>query len=99
MALETTKQFIEVETLIGAQYSQALVRAEALVPGAGRAAIEPLMAEANVSVSGADVQTDRIVLQSTVCLLRQSQRNAGADQCIQIQRIGRSNGKVQVEPG
>lgn len=66
MALETMKQSIEAEMLIGAQYSQALVRAEALVPGAGRAAIEPLMAEANVSVSGADVQTDRIVLDGSV---------------------------------
>lgn len=66
MALETMKQTIEVETLIGAQYSQVLIRAEALVPGAGREAIEPLMAEANVSVSGADVQTDRIVLDGEV---------------------------------
>lgn len=62
MALEMTRQAIEVENLIGAQYSQVLVRAEALVPGAGREAIEPLMAEANVSISGADVQTDRVVL-------------------------------------
>jgi len=66
MALETMKQTIEVETLIGAQYVQALIRAEALVPGAGREAIEPLMSEANVSVTGADVQTDRIVLDGTV---------------------------------
>jgi hypothetical protein len=43
-----------------------LIRAEALVPGAGREAIEPLMSEANVSVSGADVQTDRIVLDGDV---------------------------------
>ena len=66
MALETKKQMLEVETLIGAQYSQVLIRAEALVPGAGREAIEPLMAEANVSVSGTDVQTDRIVLDGSV---------------------------------
>lgn len=66
MALETMKQTIEVEALIGAQYSQVLIRAEALVPGAGREAIEPLMAEANVSVSGTDVQTDRVVLDGTV---------------------------------
>ena len=62
MALETKRQTIEVEALIGAQYSQVLIRAEALVPGAGREAIEPMMAEANVSVTGADVQTDRVVL-------------------------------------
>ena len=47
MALETKRQTLEVETLIGAQYSQVLVRAETLVPGAGREAIEPLLAEAN----------------------------------------------------
>lgn len=62
MALETKRQTLEVETLIGAQYSQVLVRAETLVPGAGREAIEPLLAEANLTVSGADVQTDRVVL-------------------------------------
>ena len=66
MPLETMKQTIEVETLVGAQYSQALIRAEALVPGAGREAIEPLMSEANVSVSGTDVQNGRIVLDGTV---------------------------------
>ena len=66
MALETKRQTIEVEALIGAQYSQVLIRAEALVPGAGREAIEPMMAEANVSVTGADVQTDRVVLDGTV---------------------------------
>ena len=65
MALETMKQTIEVETLIGAQYSQVLIRAEALVPGAGREAIEPLIAEANVSVSGTDVQNERVVLDGT----------------------------------
>ena len=62
MALEVRKQTIEVETLIGAQYSQILIRAEALVPGAGREAIEPLMAEANICVSGADVQMERVVM-------------------------------------
>jgi len=66
MALEINRQTIEIETLIGAQYSQVLIRAEALVPGAGREAIEPLMSEATVSVSGADVQTDRIVLDGSV---------------------------------
>ena len=66
MALETKRQTIEVEALICAQYSQVLIRAEALVPGAGREAIEPMMAEANVSVTGADVQTDRVVLDGTV---------------------------------
>lgn len=65
MALETKKQALEVEALIGAQYSQVLVRAEALVPGAGREAIEPLLSEANIAVTNADVQTDRVVLEGT----------------------------------
>jgi len=65
MALETTRQAIEVETLIGARYSQVLVRAEALVPGAGREAVEPLLSEANVTLSAADVQTDRVVIEGT----------------------------------
>lgn len=66
MALEVQKQTIEVEALIGAQYSQALIRAEALVPGAGREAIEPLMEDATIHVSGADVQNDRVVLDGSV---------------------------------
>ena len=65
MALETSKKTIEVETLIGARYSQALIRAETLVPGAGREAIEPLLSEACLSVTGTDVQTDRVVLDGT----------------------------------
>ena len=65
MALETKQQTIEVEALIGARYSQVLIRAETLVPGAGREAIEPLLAEANLSVTGADVQNDRVVLDGT----------------------------------
>lgn len=66
MALETKKQVFEAETLTGARYSQVLIRAEALVPGAGREAIEPLLSDANVTVSGADVQNDRVVLDGSV---------------------------------
>ncbi|MEE1200742.1 MAG: DUF3794 domain-containing protein, partial [Christensenellales bacterium] len=79
MALEITKQTIEVEALIGAQYTQVLIRAETLVPGAGREAIEPMLSEADVSVSGVDVQTDRLVLDGTVyCqgVYRQGEENS-----------------------
>lgn len=79
MALEITKQTIEVEVLIGAQYTQVLIRAETLVPGAGREAIEPMLSEADVSVSGVDVQTDRLVLDGTVyCqgVYRQGEENS-----------------------
>ena len=49
MPLELTRQSLEIEKLAGAQRAQVLLRAEALVPGAGREAIEALMAEAGVS--------------------------------------------------
>ena len=48
MALQTQVQTFEAERLVGARSAQALVRAEALVPGAGRDAIEPLLADAGL---------------------------------------------------
>ena len=66
MALQVNRQTLEVENLIGTKYVQALVRAEALVPGAGREAIEPLMAEASLYVGETFLQTDRIVIEGTV---------------------------------
>lgn len=66
MALELTKQGFEVENLIGARVSQVLLRAEALVPGAGREAIEPLLADANLFIDTADLQAGRIVLDGSV---------------------------------
>ncbi|MBR6766849.1 MAG: DUF3794 domain-containing protein [Clostridia bacterium] len=66
MALQINRQTLEIEDLVGTKYVQALVRAEALVPGAGREAIEPLMAEASLYVSGTDLQTDRVVIEGTV---------------------------------
>ena len=67
MALQVNRQTLEIENLIGMKYVQALVRAEALVPGAGREAIEPLMAEASLYVGDTDLQTDRIVIEGTIC--------------------------------
>ena len=66
MALQVIKQTLEVENLIGMKYAQVLVRAEALVPGAGREAIEPLLAEANLCVNDTDLQTDRIVIEGSI---------------------------------
>lgn len=66
MALQILKQTLEVEKLIGMKYAQALIRAEALVPGAGREAIEPLMAEANLFIADTDLQTDRIVIEGSI---------------------------------
>ena len=62
MALELTRQDFEVENLVGARTSQVLLRAETLVPGAGREAIEPLMCDATLFIDSADLQQDRIVL-------------------------------------
>lgn len=66
MALQVVKQVLEVEKLIGMKYAQVLVRAEALVPGAGREAIEPLMAEATLFIGDTDLQTDRIVIEGSI---------------------------------
>ena len=65
MPLELTRQSLEIEKLAGAQRAQVLLRAEALVPGAGREAIEALMAEASLAIGNVDVQTDRIVIDGT----------------------------------
>lgn len=66
MALQVNKQTLEVENWIGMKYVQTLVRAEALVPGAGREAIEPLLSEASLYVGEVDLQTDRLVIEGTV---------------------------------
>ena len=66
MALQTETRTLEVEELIGAKNAQVLVRAEALVPGAGRDAIEPLLADACLYIGQADLQADRIVVEGSV---------------------------------
>lgn len=66
MALQTDRQTLETERLAGAMTAQALVRAETLVPGAGRDAIEPLLADAQLFVNQADVQEDRVVVEGQV---------------------------------
>lgn len=66
MALQVNRQTLEIENLIGVKYVQALVRAEALVPGAGREAIEPLMADATLFVGDTDLQTDRVVIEGMI---------------------------------
>ena len=66
MALEWTRQEFEAEDLIGAESAQVLLRAEALVPGAGREAIEPLMTDASLFIDAVDLQADRLVLEGTV---------------------------------
>ena len=79
MALQTQVQTFEAEKLIGARRAQVLVRAESLVPGAGRDAIEPLLADAGLFVGEVDVQADRVVLEGSVAcqaVYRQGEESA-----------------------
>ena len=62
MPLNVIRKEIEVEREIGFKYLQVLGRAEALVPGAGREAIDALLWDANIVIIRADVQNDRVVL-------------------------------------
>lgn len=66
MPLKVRKSEIEVEREIGYKYLQMQSRAEALVPGAGREAIEPLLWDANAVIIRVDVQSDRVVLDGTL---------------------------------
>ena len=66
MALETNRQTLETEKRIGACTVQTLVRAETLVPGAGRDAIEPLLMDASLFIGRVDVQADRVVIEGQV---------------------------------
>ena len=65
MAISVLKQALEIEELVGSRQGQALLRAEAIVPGAGRDAIETLMAEADLVIGQVDVQEGRVVLEGT----------------------------------
>jgi len=66
MALKVIKQGIEVERLVGESEIQTQVRAEALVPGAGRESAAVLMADGFAVVSGVEAQNDRAVVSGTV---------------------------------
>ena len=66
MPLKVLRKEIEAEREIGHKYLQVLSRAEALVPGAGREAIEPLLWDACAAIVRADVQNDRVVLDGTL---------------------------------
>ena len=66
MPLKVMRKEIEAEREIGHKYLQVLSRAEALVPGAGREAIEPLLWDASAAIVRADVQNDRVVLDGTL---------------------------------
>ena len=50
MALSLVRQGIETESLIGSEDTQVLLRAEAMVSGAGREAVKILMADAYLAL-------------------------------------------------
>ena len=66
MSLKIIRKEIEAEREVGHRYLQMLSRAETLVPGAGREAIEVLLWDANAAIIRADVQNDRVVLDGTL---------------------------------
>lgn len=66
MALDISTQTIEIERIIGTKSAQALTRAEALVPGAGREAIEVLLTDAAVCITNMETQTDRIIVEGAL---------------------------------
>ena len=66
MALSLVRQGIETESLIGSEDTQVLLRAEAMVSGAGREAVKILMADAYLALGAVEVQADRVVLDGTV---------------------------------
>ncbi len=79
MPLKMNKREIEIEREIGYRYFQTLSRAEALVPGAGREAIEPLLWDASAAISRCDVQNDRVVLDGALncqAVYRQGEENS-----------------------
>ena len=66
MALTVVRRGIEIERLIGSEDTQILLRAEAMVSGAGREEVHILMADAYLALGAVEVQTDRVVLDGTV---------------------------------
>ena len=65
MAISVLTQALEIEELVCSRQGQTLLRAEAMVPGAGRDAIEALLSEANLVITQAEVQEGRVVLDGT----------------------------------
>ncbi len=66
MPLNVIKKEIEAERKIGYRMAQMQVRAETLVPGAGRDPIDVLLWDANAHLIRADVQSGRVVLDGGV---------------------------------
>ena len=65
MALEMTRRKVEMERIVSDETVQALLRAEAIVPGAGRESVRVLMEEARFALESAEVQEGGVVLTGT----------------------------------
>lgn len=79
MPMKEIRQEIEAERAIGHRYLQLLSRAEALVPGAGREAILPLIWDGSAALNRFEVQNDRVVLDGIVncqAVYRQGEENS-----------------------
>ena len=66
MALDVKKQTMETEAVVSTQTAQTIIQAEAMVSGAGRDAVEVLMEDATVNISGMEVQAGRLLVDGTV---------------------------------
>lgn len=66
MALELKKQTLETETVIASRKAQVNIQAEAMVSGAGRDAVEILMEDASVKITGTEVQSGRLAVDGIV---------------------------------
>ena len=66
MELVINRQTLEAERLVGKAQAQKLVRAEALVSGAGREEVEILLADAGILTGKTDAQTDRVSVDGKV---------------------------------
>lgn len=66
MALNAKKQTVETEAVVSAQTAQAVLQAEAMVSGAGRDAVEILMEDASINVTGMEVQAGRLLVDGMV---------------------------------
>lgn len=66
MELVINRQTLEAERLVGKAQAQKLVRAEALVSGAGREAVEILLVDAGILTGSTDVQTDQVSVDGKV---------------------------------
>lgn len=78
MSLTEIKKEIETERPVAYRYTQLLARAETLVAGAGREAIEPLLWDASAAMIRCDVQNERVVLDGTLqcqAVYRQGEEN------------------------